>query len=86
MAGKRKTMSLSIDPELYYRVRAVADRNPEANLSRVVTDLVRKYLGTVEDDTVTPIVLKLPNHLRGKPEELRAWLDGKSFAIVQALS
>lgn len=77
-------MSLSLDPEIQEKLRLYAKQKTEGNVSKLVRFLADKYL--IEEDTVIPVILKIPVHLKGDQENLKKWLDLKVQGIVNALS
>jgi hypothetical protein len=85
--NKIKIMSLSLDPEMYELIKSSAKKLGHKNVSQLIRDLVSKYLALlVNDSEDIPVILRIPNHLRGNATELRSWLDQKSDAITNALA
>lgn len=84
MSKKTTIMSLSLDPEIQEKLRLYAKQKTEGNVSKLVRFLADKYL--IEEDTVIPVILKIPVNLKGDQENLKKWLDLKVQGIVNALS
>jgi hypothetical protein len=84
VVSKKKVMSLSIEPAMHDKLKAVAEKKADGNVSKILCDLVDKYL--ITDDTVTAVVLKVPNALKTDRAALAEWLTGRSAAIVKALT
>jgi len=80
---KLNIMSLSVEPEMQDKLKRFA-KAKEVSVSKLVRDLVDKYLVAEED--VIPVILKIPQKLKGDQENLQKWMDTKSAAIVKALS
>lgn len=83
MNKKSNIMSLSVEPEMQEHMKAVAKKK-QVSVSKLVRDLVEKYLPANEDD-VNVVILKIPGELKGHPEDLRKWLDVRTNGIVKAL-
>jgi hypothetical protein len=79
---KLNIMSLSMDPDMQDKLKRFATQK-EVSVSKLVRDLVDKYLVSEED--VVPVIIKIPLHLKGDAENLQKWLDAKTAALVQAL-
>ena len=84
MSKKTTIMSLSLDPEIQEKLRLYAKQKTEGNVSKLVRYLAEKYL--IEEDTIIPVILKIPVQLKGDQENLKKWLDLKVQGIVNALS
>lgn len=85
--NKIKIMSLSLDPEMHDLIKSSAKKLGHKNVSQLIRDLVSKYLDLlVNDSEDIPVILRIPNHLRNSPSELKSWLDQKSEAITNALT
>lgn len=91
MSKKLNIMSLSIEPEMQDFLKRFA-KEEGISVSRVVRDLVEKYL--VKKDKITviehndefiPIVLKVPSNLRGD-QKVKDWLKIRCEAIAHKLS
>lgn len=78
-----KIMSFAIEPELQDRLRAHAKRKGISN-SMCVRELIDRFI--IDDDTIIPVVLKIPVELKGDKEALMAWLESRKNAIVEKLS
>jgi len=83
MSKKSNIMSLSIEPDMQDKLKRYA-KSKDVSVSKLIRDLVDKYL--VTEDEVIPVILKIPNKLRGDTENLQKWFDTKSAAIVKILS
>jgi hypothetical protein len=79
---KLNIMSLSMEPDMQEKLKRHA-KQKEVSVSKLVRDLVDKYL--VADEDVTPVLLKIPNQLKGERENLQKWLETKASALVKAL-
>jgi hypothetical protein len=84
MSKKNNIMSLSLDPDTQEKLRLSAKQKTNGNVSKLIRELVDKYL--VQDDTVIPVVIKVPIEYKGDEERLKNWLDIKVSGIVKALS
>ena len=85
--NKIKIMSLSLDPEMHELIKDSAKKLGHKNVSQLIRDLVSKYMDLlVNDSDETPVILKIPNHLKDDPAKLKEWLDIKSSAITKALT
>lgn len=86
MNDKKKSMSLSIDPEMQ-KLLKVSAKKAGKTVSELVRDLVEKHLGLlVNEGEEIPIIIKVPMQLKQDEVNLRAWLGVKVDAIVKALS
>ncbi len=81
---KHSILSLSLDVETIDKIRLNAKQKTNGNASKLIRDLVDKYL--VLEDDVIPVILKIPMRLKGDGESLKQWLDIKTGGIVKALS
>ena len=63
--------SVLLSDEVYYRLIKYAEDNKISS-----GQILRTCLESIpfDDDTVTPVILSVPNALIKKPEELKAWL------------
>jgi predicted DNA-binding protein len=85
--NKLKIMSLSLDSEMYERVKESSKKLGHKNVSQMIRDLISKYLDLlVNDNDDIPIILKIPSNLKDNPNELRVWLNSKVEAVVKAIS
>jgi len=80
---KSNIMSLSMEQEMQDRLKAQAKKK-SISVSKLVRDLVDRYLSA--DDEVIPVILKIPQKLKGDEEGLRAWLNAKVEAVVKTLT
>jgi len=78
-----KIMSFAIGDELQDKLRTYSKRKG-LTYSQCVRELVDKFV--VDDDTVIPVILKIPVELKGDSEALRSWCEAKTNAIVDKLS
>jgi len=76
-------MSFAIEPELQDRLRAYAKRKGISN-SQCVRELIDRFI--IDDDTIIPVVLKIPVELKGDKEQLAVWLESRKNAILEKLS
>ena len=84
--NKIKIMSLSLDPEMHELVKNSAKKLGHKNVSQLIRDLISKYLDLlVNDADETPVIIRVPNHLKENPEDLKNWLSVKVEAISKAL-
>lgn len=84
MSKKQDIVSFSMPVEMQQKLKRVKDKKGCKSVSKLIRDLVDKYVS--EDDDVTPVVLKVPSHLRVNAEALRQWLINRVPAVVTALS
>lgn len=83
---KGKIMSLSIDADMQKLLKDSA-KKAGLNRSQLIRQLVEKHLNLlVNEGEEIPIIVKVPAHLRGDAEGLKAWLAVKTEAIIKALS
>ncbi len=83
MNKTKNILSLSMEPEMQELLKKHAKKKG-ISVSKLVRDLVEKFL--VTDEEVVPVILKIPNQLKGNEEALQKWMDARSNAIVKALS
>jgi hypothetical protein len=83
MNKNKNILSLSMDPEMQEFIDKCAEKKGVSR-SKLMRDLVDKYL--VADDSVIPVILKIPGTLKGNEEGLKKWMDARAAAIVKALS
>ena len=81
--SKSSIMSLSMEPEMQDRLKAQAKRK-SVSVSKLVRELVDRYLSA--DDEVIPVILKIPQKLKGDEQGLRTWLNAKVEAVVRTLT
>lgn len=96
MAKNKKVMSIAIEPELQEELKDYAKRK-DVSVSSYVGDLIAKgiklsvdedpiVVGKPSDETVMPIILKLPQEYKGNKEKLTEWLATQTAAIINKLS
>lgn len=79
-------MSLSLDPEMHDLIKNSAKKLGHKNVSQLIRDLISNYLNLhVNDADETPVIIRIPNHLKENPDELKSWLSVKVDAIAKAL-
>ena len=80
-------MSLSVDPEIQERLKKVAKKR-NISVSKLVRDMVDKHFGTdnIEENTVDTVILKIPTEIKGKPEELKQWLQVRFDGIFKVFT
>jgi len=90
MAVKKEGNVVIISASVRPKIKQILD---EAKLktgkskSVIISDLVNKYLDlVVNDGDEVPVILRIPALLKGKPDELRDWLEARSEAVIKALS
>jgi len=84
LSKKQDIVSYSMPMEMQLKLKRVKEKKGYKSVSKLIRDLVDKYVS--EDDDVIPVVLKIPAQLRGNADALRAWLENRVPAVVQALS
>jgi len=86
MAKKQhEIMSLSVEPDMVELLNTSAKKMGWSR-SELVRRLVRKHLDLlVNEDEKIPVILRVPQELKGNEEELRAWLAQKVEGITAAL-
>lgn len=85
--GKKKVMSLSIDPELQDELKAAKKRSGYDSVSAILCDLAARHLDlVVNDGEEIPVILRVPSELRGNREGLEQWFSMKTTAIVERLA
>jgi len=85
MTAKKGTiMSLSVDPDIQEKMKAVAKKR-NISVSKLIRDLVEKNLPNVEED-VDVVVFKVPIEMRTEAEKLKQWLSIRVDAVVKALT
>jgi len=85
MTKKLNIMSLSVDPEIQERLKSVAKKR-NVSVSKLVRDLIEKYLGNDDDSHEITVILKIPKHLKEDPPELERWMSLRMEGIVKALT
>ncbi|MHA1948702.1 MAG: hypothetical protein ACW99G_03050 [Candidatus Thorarchaeota archaeon] len=87
MAGKKKVMSLSIDPDLHEKLKIAKKRSGYDSVSAILCDLATRHLDlVVKNGDEIPVILRVPSELRGDGEALQEWFSKKTKAIVESLS
>lgn len=92
----KKVMSIAIDPDLHLELKRYAKRRGQS-ASSYVQSLIEKAMkidvdeepivvGKPVDDSILPIVLKVPTSLKGDSDGLKAWLDVSASKIAKKLS
>jgi hypothetical protein len=79
---RKNFLNLAIEPEIQAKLKKYAEVK-DLSPSRVVRDLIDKYLG---DEEVIPVILKVPVNLRGDRENLQKWVSTRAIAIVNKLA
>lgn len=84
---KSKIMSLSLEPDMYERVKSSAKKMGHKNVSQMIRDLISKYLDLlVNDKDETVVIIRIPNSIKDNKQDLKNWLNIKANAISDALS
>jgi len=78
-----KIMSFAIEPQLQEKLKSHA-KSKGISASQCVRELIEKFV--MDDDTIVPVVLKVPVELKGDKEALEQWLEVRKSAIVEKLS
>jgi len=92
----KKVMSIAIDPDLHVELKRYAKRRGQS-ASSYVQNLIEKamkidvdeepiILGKPVDESILPVVLKIPTTLKGDEEALGAWMETQRAKIVKKLS
>lgn len=92
----KKVMSIAIAPALHDELKKYAKRRGQST-SSYVQILIEKALtidvdeepmviGKPVDDSILPVVLKVPASLKGDVEGLKAWMEAKIGGIISKLS
>lgn len=95
MAKNKKVMSLAIEPELHDELKEYAKKKG-MSVSSYVGVLISKavklsidddplVVGKPTDEDVQPVILKIPNNLKGNKEGLTSWLETQIVSIVDKL-
>ena len=72
MAKKKQIRSISLEDSVQEKLVLAAKQRTDDNVSKLIAELVEKYI--VLDDSVVPIVLKVPLHIKDNPKELEKWV------------
>jgi hypothetical protein len=92
----KKVMSIAIDPLLHDELKKYAKRRGQS-ASSYVQSLIEKALkidvdeepmviGKPVDESILPVVLKIPAALKGDLDGLKAWMEAKVGGIISKLS
>jgi Arc/MetJ-type ribon-helix-helix transcriptional regulator len=82
---KHEIMSLSMDPDMVEMLNTVS-KKMGWNRSELIRKLVKKHLDLlVNEDEKIPVIIRVPQELRGDEEALRKWLNQKVDGITAAL-
>lgn len=92
----KKVMSIAIDPTLHEELKKYAKRRGQS-ASSYVQSLIEKALkidvdeepmivGKPADESILPVVLRVPTSLKGDLDGLKAWMEAKIGGIVNKLS
>lgn len=95
MSKKMAVMSLAIEPKLQDDLKNYAKKRGQS-ASSFVRDVVIKHLvddgvktlvvQVPDDDSIIPIVLKVPVELKGNREGLESWLNTQKNGILNKLA
>lgn len=83
-AKKGLIMSLSIDPEIQERMKAVAKKR-NISVSRLIRDMAEKNLPANENEEFDTVIFKIPKNVVADAVVLKEWLSVRVDAIVKAL-
>lgn len=96
MSKNKKVMSIAIKPELHDELKRFSKRKQMSASSYVGVLLEQAVKLNIDDDPmvigkpidedVLPVVLKIPQALKGDPVHLKEWLDKQTNGIVKAMS
>jgi len=92
----KKVMSIAIDPDLHLDLKKYAKRRGQS-ASSYVQSLIEKavkidvdeepmVVGRPVDESVKPVVLRVPTSLLGDEGGLKAWLDVRTGKLAKKLS
>lgn len=82
---QHEIMSLSVEPEMAELLSNAAKKMGWSR-SELIRKLVQKHLGLLlNEDEKIPIILRVPQELKGNELELRRWLNQKVEGITAAL-
>ena len=86
MVAAKKVMSLSINSEMQDKIK-ISAKKMGWSASELIRKLVTKHLDlVVNDGDEIPVILKIPNNLKGDEFALLEWLNDKSLLIAKRLS
>ena len=92
----KKVMSIAIDPDLHVELKRYAKRRGQS-ASSYVQNLIEKamkidvdeepiILGKPVDESILPVVLKIPASLKGDEDGLGAWMETQRAKLVKKLT
>jgi hypothetical protein len=82
---QHEIMSLSVEPEMVELLSNAAKKMGWSR-SELIRKLVQKHLDLLlNEDEKIPIILRVPQELKGNELELRRWLNQKVEGITAAL-
>jgi len=85
MTAKKGTiMSLSIDPDIQERMKAVAKKR-NISVSKLIRDMAEKNLPADDSEEVDTVIFKIPVNLKTDAVTLKQWLGVRVDAVVKAL-
>ena len=74
MTTKKGTiMSLSIDPDIQERMKAVAKKR-DISVSKLIRDMAEKNLPVNEDEEIDTVIFKIPSHSKEFKKNLSIFL------------
>lgn len=80
--AKINVTNIAIDASIKEILKQTAEKQ-EISVGKVVKNLVDKYL--VVDNSVVPVIIKIPSNLKNDPANLKIWLDHRVAGIIKAL-
>lgn len=80
---KKEIVSYSMPAAMQEKLKRVTDKKGYKFVSELIRDVIDKYVN--EDDSVIPVVLKVPAQLVANPELLKQWFDNRTPMVVKAL-
>jgi antitoxin component of RelBE/YafQ-DinJ toxin-antitoxin module len=84
MSKKGTIMSLSIDPDIQERMKAVAKKR-NISVSKLIRDLAEKNLPVDENEEIDTVIFKIPAAAKVSADGLKQWLHIRVDAVVKAL-
>ena len=73
---------VELKPDVERRLRQVAERR-DCSVAKLVEQLVERF--PIDDETVKPIILKIPVAVMTSRETLNKWLEDRCAALVSHL-
>jgi hypothetical protein len=73
---------VELSPDVHKKLRYAAERK-EISVSALVEQLAERY--PIDDESVKPILLKIPLTILGNKDTLKKWLNEKVEALVSHL-